>query len=158
SVFCWIFGHLFTKVFGGRFNLIIHKELLQLLFLISYEEDFKLWIYKGLVDPEIEQEIGFMLLDMKEEEMVAFNEAPTDFYILVTGTSCAQEWSRTCCRRANVGDGTIIMNNLLQRTCWIMVNWTFRYLCVLQPLEEMIVASITEGDDPRFQMNLNSSG
>ncbi|KAI3915410.1 hypothetical protein MKW98_022368, partial [Papaver atlanticum] len=42
------------------------------------------------------------------------NEAPTDFYILVTGTSCAQEWSRTGCRRANVGDGTIILNNLLQ--------------------------------------------
>ncbi|GJV14071.1 potassium channel AKT1-like protein [Tanacetum coccineum] len=63
--------------------------------------------------------VSWWVLDMKaeyfppKEDVILQNEAPTDFYVLVTG-AVELVVTRNGVEHANVGDGTIIMNNLLQ--------------------------------------------
>ncbi|RZC81357.1 hypothetical protein C5167_043930 [Papaver somniferum] len=42
------------------------------------------------------------------------------------------------------------------RRCWLMVNWTSRYLCfaTLRGVDLLLHPSLREGDGPRFRMNL----
>ncbi|KHG16749.1 Potassium channel AKT1 -like protein [Gossypium arboreum] len=64
----------------------------------------KVYLFRGVSNDLLFQLVSEMKAEYfpPKEDIILQNEAPTDFYILVTGAV------------ANVGDGTIIMNNLLQ--------------------------------------------
>ncbi|KHG28816.1 Potassium channel AKT1 -like protein [Gossypium arboreum] len=64
----------------------------------------KVYLFRGVSNDLLFQLVSEMKAEYfpPKEDVILQNEAPTDFYILVTGAV------------ANVGDGTIIMNNLLQ--------------------------------------------
>ncbi|GFP92656.1 potassium channel akt1 [Phtheirospermum japonicum] len=89
----------------------------------------KVYLFHGVSDDLLFQLVSEMRAEYypPKEDVILHNEAPTDFYIVATGAVVVGEakFGELCgeigvlCYRpqlftANVGDGTIIMNNLLQ--------------------------------------------
>ncbi|KAK8620009.1 hypothetical protein V6N13_066498 [Hibiscus sabdariffa] len=89
----------------------------------------KVYLFRGVSNDLLFQLVSEMKAEYfpPKEDVILQNEAPTDFYILVTGAVVVGEAKSgdlcgeigVLCYRpqlftANVGDGTIIMNNLLQ--------------------------------------------
>ncbi|KAL0337295.1 UNVERIFIED_CONTAM: Potassium channel AKT1 [Sesamum calycinum] len=75
----------------------------------------KVYLFRGVSNDLLFQLVSEMKAEYfpPKEDVILQNEAPTDFYILVSGTVDLLVLKNGV-EQANVGDGTIIMNNLLQ--------------------------------------------
>ncbi|KAJ6746391.1 POTASSIUM CHANNEL AKT1 [Salix koriyanagi] len=96
----------------------------------------KVYLFRGVSNDLLFQLVSEMKAECypPKEDVILQNEAPTDYYILVTGAvdllamnngveqAVREAETGDLCGEigstGNVGDGTIIMNNLLQEHCW----------------------------------------
>ncbi|KAL0426903.1 UNVERIFIED_CONTAM: Potassium channel AKT1 [Sesamum latifolium] len=108
---------LTAYLIGNMTNLVVHgtsktRQFVSNFYYYNTLSSNKVYLFRGVSNDLLFQLVSEMKAEYfpPKEDVILQNEAPTDFIFLFR-----EQWLLEKPKRANVGDGTIIMNNLLQR-------------------------------------------